>query len=76
MQYTNIINEIYKEVNKMLKDILPPTTKRVELHTSENINNKIQEETQSNIEYYKNRNKEEIIFRIKELDKEWDIEEC
>lgn len=58
----------------MLKDILPPTTQRVQSHTKEKINKKIQDKTENNIKYYKAGSREEIISRIKELDKEWDIE--
>lgn len=58
----------------MLKDILPPTTKRVKFHTDEKINQKIEENTQNNINYYRTRSNDEIISRIRELDREWDIE--
>ena len=58
----------------MQKGALPPTNQRVSLHTKEEINKKIQETTQRNIEYYKSKSNEEIIARIESLDKEWDIE--
>ncbi|GIM29975.1 hypothetical protein CPJCM30710_26410 [Clostridium polyendosporum] len=58
----------------MLKSILSPTTQRVRLHTKEKINKRIQKKTQKNIEYYKTRSRKEIIARIENLDKEWDIE--
>jgi hypothetical protein len=58
----------------MQKSILPPTAKRVRLHTNEEVNNRIQQETNNNIEHYRNSSKDEIKARIKELDKEWDIE--
>ncbi|WP_027624582.1 YgaP family membrane protein [Clostridium lundense] len=52
----------------------PDTTKRVELNTDECINEKIRKRTLKNIEYYTNKENEEIISRIKKLNKEWDIE--
>jgi hypothetical protein len=58
----------------MLKNILPPTTKRVRFHTNEKVNEKIEENTQNNIEYYRTKSNEEIVSRIRELDREWDIE--
>ncbi len=58
----------------MQKGALPPTNQRVSLHTKQEINKKIQEATQRNIEYYKSKSNEEIIARIESLDKEWDIE--
>lgn len=54
--------------------ILPPTSQRVQLHTKEEINKKIQEKTRENINYYKTKSRRQILDRIKELDKEWDIE--
>lgn len=54
--------------------ILPPTSQRVQLHTKNEVNNKIQEKTQENINYYKTKSRKQIVYRIKELDKEWDIE--
>lgn len=54
--------------------ILPPTSQRVQLHTKNEVNNKIQEKTQENINYYKTKSRKQIVSRIKELDKEWDIE--
>ncbi|KAJ49244.1 hypothetical protein BD780_001660 [Clostridium tetanomorphum] len=52
----------------------PDTTKRVELNTDKYINEKIRKRTLKNIEYYTNKENEEIISRIKKLNKEWDIE--
>ena len=54
--------------------VLPPTSQRVQLHTKEEINKKIQEKTRENINYYKNKSRKQIVARINELDKEWDIE--
>lgn len=49
-------------------------TKRVRENTSPEANLKIDEKTLENITRYFGRSKEEITERIKELDKEWDIE--
>lgn len=54
--------------------VLPPTSQRVQLHTKEEINEKIQEKTTENINYYRTKSRKEIAARINELDKEWDIE--
>jgi hypothetical protein len=52
----------------------PDTTKRVELNTDKYVNEKIRKKTLENIESYTNGKDEEIISRIAELNKEWDIE--
>lgn len=53
---------------------IPPTTKRVEKHTNEKINNRILAMTIVNINKYKNSSPEDITKRIIELRKEWDTE--
>lgn len=57
-----------------MKSIFPDTTKRVEMHTNEKINNKIKKQTFNNISNYVDKSKEEITDRLKELNAEWDIE--
>ena len=52
----------------------PDTTKRVELNTDKYVNEKIRKKTLENIASYTNGKDEEIISRIAELNKEWDIE--
>ncbi|NMM63758.1 DUF2892 domain-containing protein [Clostridium sp. P21] len=52
----------------------PATTKRVEFNTDKDINNEIKRETLENIAYYIGKDDSEILSRIEELDKEWDIE--
>lgn len=52
----------------------PPTSERVELNTNAKVNEKIGEKTLKNIANYTNKSNEEINSRIKELNKEWDIE--
>lgn len=58
----------------MFKNIFPDTAERVKLHTNCKNNQSIREETIRNIARYTDRTKEEIETRIKELDREWDIE--
>lgn len=53
---------------------IPATTRRVELHTSKCSNQRIRKKTLDNIASYTNRPNEEILARINELNKEWDIE--
>lgn len=53
---------------------IPATTRRVELHTSKCSNERIRKKTLDNIASYTNRSNEEILARINELNKEWDIE--
>ena len=57
-----------------MKEIFTPTTERVILNTNTEISNRIGEETILSIARYTNRSTEEINHRIRELDKEWDIE--
>jgi hypothetical protein len=57
-----------------MKCIFPDTAKRVEMHTDEEINNKIKKQTFINISNYSDKSKGEITNRLKELDAEWDIE--
>lgn len=52
----------------------PATAKRVQFNTDKDINNEIKRETLENIAYYVGADDEEILSRIEELDKEWDIE--
>jgi hypothetical protein len=59
---------------KMNERVLPPSATRVREHTKDEINRKIDEEKKKNIAYYQSKNKEEIMDRIRELDREWDIE--
>lgn len=57
-----------------MKFIFPDTTKRIELHTNKQVNDKIRKETFANISVYADKSKEEINNRVKKLDEEWDIE--
>ncbi|HEY8160399.1 MAG TPA: DUF2892 domain-containing protein [Methylobacter sp.] len=53
---------------------LPPETDRVRLHTSPEINKRIDADIDWTIQRYNGASPEEITQRIDELDREWDIE--
>lgn len=59
---------------QILKKIFPPTAKRVQINTSEEVNDKINKETMDNILNYTYKSKDEIATRMLELNEEWDIE--
>lgn len=59
-----------------LNNIINPTTKRVELNSSEEDNERINEQTLNNIEIYKDCDNALIANRIRRLNSEWDIERC
>jgi hypothetical protein len=54
--------------------MLPATTRRVQLNTSQQINRRIRDETEERIACYRNASVEQIEQRLQELDREWDIE--
>lgn len=54
--------------------MLPATAERVTRHTSPKINARIARETESNIVRYRAAGPEAIRERLRELDREWDIE--
>jgi hypothetical protein len=53
--------------------MLPGTTTRVPAHTATHINDRIHDQTESNIAYFA-RHPEEIDDRLDELEREWDVE--
>ena len=53
---------------------MKPTYDRIRDNTPDSINQKIDQKTQQNIQYYNKQNEMVIKSRIKELDHEWDIE--
>ena len=53
---------------------MKPTYDRIRNNTPDSINQKIDQKTQQNIQYYNKQNEMVIKSRIKELDYEWDIE--
>jgi len=58
----------------MFKNLLPPTTYRIKIHTNKKVNQKIKEKTLNNMDIYGKRDTKEISDRIDALNKEWDIE--
>jgi len=56
------------------KGIIPPSTKRVELHTNKKLNEIIEHKTIDNINKYKDSNSNELSMRLEKLNREWDTE--
>ena len=54
--------------------MIPATSQRVPLHTSDEINQQIRRDTQTRIAQYLNASPEAINRRLEELDREWDTE--
>ena len=54
--------------------MVPATTERVALHTSDDVNKRIRRQTEANVAKYSAGGKEAISRRLAELDDEWDIE--
>jgi hypothetical protein len=59
----------------MLKEVVMPITSRnrVSEHTDSDVNRRIRQSIENNIQYYM-RHKREIPQRLRELEEEWDIE--
>lgn len=57
-----------------METMMQSTYDRVRNSTPDSINQKIDQKTQQNIQYYSRQNEMVIKSRIKELDHEWDIE--
>jgi len=53
---------------------IPPSTKRVELHTKKKINKMIEEKTINNLRKYKAADPETLSRRLDQLNREWDTE--
>lgn len=54
--------------------MVPETSTRVPQHTAEHVNQRIREQTEANIARYAAAGPEAIDQRLKELDREWDME--
>ncbi len=54
--------------------MLAPSATRVADHTSVQANRQIQRETQRNIQFYARRGLAAIDYRLRQLDREWDVE--
>jgi hypothetical protein len=55
-------------------ELIPPSAERVPQHTEEEINARIQRQTEANVAYYATRDRRLLDIRLQELDREWDIE--
>jgi hypothetical protein len=58
----------------IVKEMIPPTTKRVALHTNRKINKQIEQKTLAYLTKYLNASYEELTGRLEELSREWDTE--
>ncbi len=54
--------------------MLPNTTRRVEEHTDQDINERISRQIEDNVAQYSQQDRDQLSRRIRELDQEWDIE--
>jgi len=61
-------------MNPSIAQLIPSTTDRVPLHTSDDVNARIRRRTEENIRRYSSAGPRAVRKRIKDLDREWDIE--
>lgn len=54
--------------------MLPTTAERVPLHTAEHVNARIRQQTETNVAHCAKAGPEAIERRLRELDREWDVE--
>jgi hypothetical protein len=54
--------------------MLPASSQRVSNHTARHVRERIQQQTQANVEYFASRGPEAMERRLRELEHEWDIE--
>jgi len=59
---------------RWMKNVLPPTSKRVAIYTNPDVNEMIRNNTIENLMDYEDADVEEITRRIHDLNAEWDIE--
>lgn len=59
---------------KSILEKLPPTTKRVEMHTPPEINDKIHKKTIADLYRYRDADEDSITERLNKLDREWNTE--
>ena len=57
-----------------LADRLPPTTRRVELHTAPHVNEAIRKRTDAEVACHERASAARIGQRLRALDREWDVE--
>lgn len=60
-------------MKSILKKI-PPTTKRVEMHTPPEVNDRIHKQTIADLYKYRDADEEAVTERIRQLDREWNTE--
>ncbi|HRX83740.1 MAG TPA: hypothetical protein P5572_01830 [Phycisphaerae bacterium] len=54
--------------------MLPATARRVQTHTCDKVNDHIQSRTEENVERYREATPTQIRRRLRQLDREWDVE--
>lgn len=54
--------------------MIPATTRRVEQHTDDVINERIRRQTERNLSYFASKGRDGLDQRLMELDREWDME--
>lgn len=57
-----------------MTDLIPPTTSRVADRTDADINARIRRQTEANVAYFAKGGAQGISERLRELDREWDVE--
>ena len=57
-------------------NMFPTTAERVELNTCDVVNERIRTETFDRVNEYRSAHPSRISSRLRELDREWDIERC
>lgn len=57
-----------------MTDLIPPTTSRVADQTDADINARIRRQTEANVAYFGKGGAQAITDRLRELDREWDVE--
>jgi hypothetical protein len=60
-------------MKSILKKI-PPTTKRVEMHTPPEVNDRIHKQTIADLYKYRDADEEAVTERIRQIDREWNTE--
>lgn len=60
-------------MKSILKKI-PPTTKRVEMHTPPEVNDRIHKQTIADLYKYRDADEDAVTERIRQLDREWNTE--
>lgn len=56
--------------------VIPDTVERVECNTARHINDRIEAETRERVHQLRSAHPSRIAQRLRELDREWDVERC